>query len=66
MDFREKDILQQAAILYGSMEDKVKQAIIDYLNLVFGAGQEPEDFWATILLPYMSRYFDYPFEDMQR
>ena len=66
LDSREREILQEAADLSGSMDDKVKQAIIDYLNLVFGAGQETEDFWATILLPYASHYFAYPFEDLQR
>ncbi len=48
------------------MDDKIKQAIVDYLNLVFGAGSETEDFWNTILLPYASQYFSYPFDDLQR
>jgi hypothetical protein len=27
------------------MGDTIKMAIVDYINLVFGAGDETEDFW---------------------
>ncbi len=66
IEAKERELYQEASELAGSMDDRVKQAIVDYLNLVFGAGQETEDFWNTILLPYASQYFSYPFDDLQR
>ena len=66
LEAKERELYQEASELAGSMDDRVKQAIVDYLNLVFGVGQETEDFWNTILLPYASHYFSYPFDDLQR
>jgi hypothetical protein len=48
------------------MDDLVKMAIIDYLNLVFGAGDETVDFWNSVLLPYVSQYYNYPLEELQK
>ncbi len=48
------------------MDDQVKMAIIDFMNLVFGDGQETEEFWNTILLPYVSQYYNYPMDDLLR
>ena len=36
------------------MDDVIKIGIIDYMNLVFGAGDETRDFWNNLLLPYTS------------
>lgn len=46
------------------MDDQVKMAIVDYMNLVFGAGDETTDFWNTVLLPYASQYYSYSIEDL--
>jgi hypothetical protein len=46
--------LEEARILSQSMDDQIKMAIVDYMNLLFGAGTETEDFWTTVLLPYAS------------
>lgn len=48
------------------MDDTVKMAIVDYMNLVFGAGDETSDFWQSVLLPFASSYFNYPLDDLQR
>ena len=48
------------------MDDNIKMSIVDYMNLVFGVGQETDDFWNTVLLPYASYYFNYPLDDLQR
>jgi len=38
IEAKERELYQEASELAGSMDDRVKQAIVDYLNLVFGAG----------------------------
>jgi len=48
------------------MDDTVKMAVIDYMNLIFGAGEETTDFWNTVLLPYTSSYYGYPLDDLMR
>lgn len=48
------------------MKDNIRMAIIDYMNLVFGSGDETNDFWATVLLPYASQYYSYPMDDLNR
>jgi hypothetical protein len=41
-------------------------AIIDFMNLVFGEGQETDEFWGTILLPFVGQYYNYPIDDLMR
>lgn len=48
------------------MDDTLRMAAVDYMNLVFGAGEETTDFWNTVLLPYASNYFTYPLDDLIR
>lgn len=48
------------------MDEEIKKAIVDYINLVFGAGEETDEFWNTVLLPYASQYFNFPFEELQK
>ena len=48
------------------MDDTVKMAIVDYMNLVFGSGDETNDFWNSVLLPYASQYYSYPLDDLMR
>lgn len=48
------------------MEDTIRMAVVDYMNLLFGAGDETTDFWNTVLLPYASSYFSYVLDDLQR
>ena len=48
------------------MDDQINMAIVDYMNLIFGAGAETEDFWTTVLLPYVSQYYSYPIDDLMR
>jgi len=33
------------------MDDTLRMAVIDYMNLLFGSGEETTDFWNTVLLP---------------
>lgn len=46
------------------MDEQIKISIIDYMNLIFGIGQETDDFWDQILFPYASAYFNYPYEEL--
>lgn len=48
------------------MDDLIKMAIVDYINLVFGTGEETQEFWASVLLPYTSSYYNYPLDDLQK
>ena len=48
------------------MKDNIRMAIIDYMNLVFGSGDETNDFWATVLLTYASQYYSDPMDDLNR
>ena len=48
------------------MDDQVRMAIADYINLIFGAGEETSDFWASVLLPYTSQYYNFPLDELQK
>lgn len=48
------------------MDDTIKMAIIDYMNLVFGTGDETNDFWNTVLLQYASAYYNFSYDELQR
>ncbi len=48
------------------MDDMIKMAIVDYLNLIFGAGDETNDFWNSVLMPYVYQYYNYPLDDLVR
>ena len=47
------------------MDDIIKEGIIDYMNLVFGKGEETEEFWNSILIPYSAYYFQFPVKDLE-
>jgi hypothetical protein len=61
-----REINEELDELRRPMDDTLRMAVIDYMNLVFGAGEETTDFWNTVLLPYASSYFNYPVEDLMR
>jgi hypothetical protein len=63
---KERELLDENRQLNQSMDDQIRMAVVDYMNLVFGAGQETEDFWHTVLLPYVSQYYSYSLEDLTR
>ena len=46
------------------MDEVTRIAIVDYMNLVFGAGDETNDFWNNVLIPYASAYYSYPIDDL--
>jgi hypothetical protein len=55
-EMKERELLEESRLLSQNMDDQIKMAVVDYMNLVFGAGAETEDFWTTVLLPYASQY----------
>ena len=49
-----RELGEEAEELKKNMDDTVKMAVVDYLNLVFGAGEETNDFWTGVLIPHAS------------
>lgn len=47
-----------------NMDEVIKIGIIDYLNLVFGAGNETRDYWSNLVLPYTSQYYSFPMDEL--
>ena len=39
--------------------DSTEEWIVDYLNLVFGVGEESSDFWESVLIPRAAEKFNY-------
>lgn len=42
-----------------SMEERVEELIIDFMNLVFGFGEETHLYWEEVLLPEVHVYYSY-------
>ncbi len=63
---KERELLEELQELSGEMDDKVRMAILDYMNLVFGTGDETNEFWSNVLTPYVSQYYNYPMDDLLR
>lgn len=40
--------------------------MIDVMNLIFGAGEETQEFWVTILLYNTSQYYNFPYEELKK
>ena len=39
------------------MDQKISQWVKDFLNLIFGASEETNDFWDKVLIPEMCSYY---------
>lgn len=48
------------------IESSLKDGIIDYLNLVFGSGEESSIFWEEILLKKAASHFSIPLEKLNK
>ena len=48
------------------MDETIKKGIVDFINLIFGAGKETTEFWENILLPYTASYFSFSFEELMK
>eukprot|EP00351_Strombidinopsis_sp_SopsisLIS2011_P002444 CAMPEP_0116871726 /NCGR_PEP_ID=MMETSP0463-20121206/2210_1 /TAXON_ID=181622 /ORGANISM="Strombidinopsis sp, Strain SopsisLIS2011" /LENGTH=73 /DNA_ID=CAMNT_0004510703 /DNA_START=718 /DNA_END=939 /DNA_ORIENTATION=+ len=48
------------------MDERIRENLTDFMNLVFGASEERDDFWNDILLRETSEYFNYPYEDLTK
>lgn len=47
-----QQIDSEDAELKRNLDDTIKMSIVDYINLVFGAGDETREFWQRVLVPY--------------
>lgn len=65
-EIKEKLKESQASSQNFTMEGSLKDGIIDYLNLVFGAGEESEIFWEEILIKKASSHFSIPVEKLDK
>ena len=58
--------MEELQELNKNMDDTIKIAIVDFINLVFGSGEETNDFWNNILLPYTSTYYNFSYDELQK
>ena len=65
-ELKEKIKESQAPSQNFTMEGSLKDGIIDYLNLVFGAGEESSIFWEEILLKKASAHFSIPEDKLDK
>lgn len=65
-ELKEKIKESQAPSQNFTMEGSLKDGIIDYLNLVFGAGEESAIFWEEILLKKAAKHFSIPEDKLDK
>ena len=66
MEMKLKDLEEEQLELNQNMDDTIKKCIVDFINLIFGAGKETTEFWENVLLPYTASYFSFPFEELMK
>ena len=49
-----------------SMEERVEELIIDFMNLVFGFGEETHLYWEEVLLPEVHVYYSYSLQELYK
>ncbi len=64
MEMKLKELEDEMGELNQNMDDTIKKCIVDFINLVFGAGKETNEFWENVLLPYTASYYSFPFEEL--
>jgi tetratricopeptide (TPR) repeat protein len=65
-EIKEKIKESQAPSQNFTMEGSLKDGVIDYLNLVFGAGEESEIFWEEILIKKAASHFSISEEKLDK
>lgn len=48
------------------MDLNVQTWTLDFMNLVFGRGQEHDEFFNEVVLPEASVYYNYPIDDFKK
>jgi len=48
------------------MDSTIQAWILDFMNLIFGASEEKEDFWKEVVLTETSTYYSYPLDNLKR
>ena len=56
---KEQEIERDELELRKPMEQRVKEWLLDFMNLVFGSSEESRSFWDEVLLPEASVYYDF-------
>ena len=48
------------------MEERIEELIIDFMNLIFGFGEETRQFWDEVLLPEVHVKYSYSLLDLYK
>lgn len=65
-EIKEKELQEEHEELCKDLDVTIKQSIVDFINLVFGNGDESREFWTQVLVPYTIQYFNLPSDEMFR
>jgi hypothetical protein len=59
-------LLEEQKELQKPMQDSINEWIIDFLNLIFGNGEETIAFWDEVIYAEVVAYYSYPFEELRK
>ena len=48
------------------MSVRINEWILDFMNLIFGVGEETRLFWEEVLLPEVSQHYNYSLRDLYK
>ena len=48
------------------MQDCIDDWILDFLNLIFGNGEETSSFWEEVLYAEVAAYYGYSYEELRK
>ena len=66
MTDKKKDILEETKELAKPMSQRINEWIIDFMNLVFGVGEETRQFWEEVLLPEVSAHYNFSLRELYK
>ena len=47
------------------LEERIKEWLIDFLNLVFGNSQDTQDFWDEVIYAEVSAYYNFEYKELK-
>lgn len=63
---RKQEILQEREELAKTMSTRINEWILDFMNLIFGVGEETRIFWEEVLLPEVSAYYSFSLRELYK
>ena len=61
---KKQDISKEREELDKPMSTRINEWILDFMNLIFGAGEETKIFWEEVLLPEVSSYYSFSLREL--